>query len=583
MYPVPSFYEEVGYILYHETFRAHVRESGATRHTGARIRRLLANASENWQSFGRGSYLRAYLVRHGMQHLTEAKRFAKALELLHRLHENPADREGMEDAEFQWMQREFLTRLDEEPDSSSLGDLDPGWLLDLVLRVREEFEIYRGSLRLLRHQHGNWEELVERILAADNWSASYAASVVWAEDALKDPMRTCTPFFAWPWTRAIPTRRWDCTCSKEMLARMPLPPDAALLAPFLAGDGWIRRGILGELLMLLALRGFDVTGILDESGFWNPRWEYHRAQLEDVLAVMELVGAVQLPERAGSFPGVRRAVQEIGRTLALRNELEARCTGMDESVAFLVRSFLDLPMHPDAIGKAALRDSAHLVSVMHLLFGHPSWEVRSAAGVVAGSLAALRDDMQSAIRQWLKDSDWRVRYAAMVAADSLRTFDRGRLFEEALHLHAADLHPWIRGLAAECLRGWIFDGEPSPAGEEGCRPGEPPPGAEEAFRTSGPPLAGKEDRPVEPVDAARRPGEPPAAGEERRSGDPLAGAERFQADRFERLQDACKSLAASTDIWALNEMKVLLSCLHECGVDTRFLTATNPLLLDFIE
>lgn len=458
--PLPTPSGSVGYLPYHDTFRTYVRESPTTRLTGARIREDLARMSVVWRDFEPGSDARAYLIRHGVSHLVGLDWVAEAVELLHQLRTHAEDRAGMDLATVQWMERSLLISLNTRNlVTARARAIDPDNLLDVVINVVEEFEVYIGALRLLYEQHRpQWAEMIERILASANWSPGYAASLVLAEGFLQnrdpDTMSSVLRFACDP---RIPYHELGLYVLKVVASHEASTLDPVLLDPFFLGSGWVRRGILGELLVTLALRGTDVVNIIDRAGFWEPVWPYHRVQIDDAVAVQILVSGTARAD-AALRAGVAQSVKEIKATLDLRGALEqSREVAADERLVRLVSGYHELPLHLGSIRAAepALRASRELLRLARLLFAHPSWEVRAAAGVVVGGLWAHRNELDVFIRQCLRDPDWRIRYAAMGASDAVRGADGGKLLEEALHLHAVDSHPWIRGLAADCLRDWI--------------------------------------------------------------------------------------------------------------------------------
>ena len=72
--------------------------------------------------------------------------------------------------------------------------------------------------------------------------------------------------------------------------------------------------------------------------------------------------------------------------------------------------------------ESELRRSPDLSAVIHLLFGHPAWDVRESAATTLASIAASREEAVALIRRFFRDEDYKVRYGAVEAAWSFRTW-----------------------------------------------------------------------------------------------------------------------------------------------------------------
>ena len=455
--PMPTPNRQLGYIPYHDTFRAHVRSSSRTKQMNDLARAQLAKAAVKWREFKVDGDARAYLQRHGLSHLLEMGRFAEAVDLLHDFRAHPDHCPALALADRQMMERDLLLAMNHADVADPSGaTIDRERLLDLVLGLGDEFEIFRGSMRiLLRHHRAHWERSVGQILASENWEAMYSASLAMAESYIAGDTGIYAEILALAEDPEMPRHELGLLALK-LIASHGDTLDAELVRPFRQSASFIRRASLGELLISLAMRRVDVLPIVAADRLLESPWPYHQAQFEDVIAAQVVLRGDE--SELAMFPGVLRAVRELEDTETLRRALEsAPGVAQDERLAALVGEYYALPTKLETIAQAepSLSKSVDLLRLARLLFAHPSWEVRATAGVVIGGLWRGREELDRFLRDCLGDPNWKIRYAALDAVYSVRTSDGGHLFEEAVRRTAVDPHSWVRGLSADCLRDWI--------------------------------------------------------------------------------------------------------------------------------
>jgi len=458
--PAPTANGAIGYIPYHDTFRAHVRLSEQTGNAAARTRRDLARAAIAWREFAADGDARRYLQRHGLSHLLAEGLVGEAVHFVNALKQHPEDASILALADRQLMERNLLlalNRLQEVPKGQT--PIDANALLTITLGFGDEFELFRGAMRQLLRQHrAAWDSILHQVIASENWEVMYAASIEMAAAAVSgDDEAMSDKLLALAGSSEM-ARHEVGLLALKLVAQKFGAIDEHLLVPFLAKNSFIRRASLGELLINFALNGHDVCKIFASNHLLDSVWPYHQAQFEDVVAMQWLVrGEPAIGPHIR--PGVLLAYAELAATEARRSQLVASPTVFaDSSLRQLVNAYHDLPAQLHLIGEAqfAMGRSAELAEIALLLFGHPSWEVRASAGVTVGSLWSFREDLAAILHTATQHSDWRIRYAGLGATFSVRTWDGGALFEASAATLVSDRHSWVRGLAADTLNTWIL-------------------------------------------------------------------------------------------------------------------------------
>jgi len=372
---------------------------------------------------------------------------------------NPQDRTCLIQAEMEQRVRFFALALNQIPLQEGAG-IDADHLIEAILGIDDQYGVFVGPMRVLHHHHRTeWPQIVDRVLDSGNWELMYACSLVMADAYHASPNPSAlADIMALAGSERLARHELGLYVLKVISAHGEgggLDPE--FLAPFLLDASFTRRALLGELLITLALRSVDVIAVVESGRLWDSPWPYHQTQVEDIVATQCLTQKLEASRFAG-HPGVLRALRELEETEALRRDLiTSRAVDGEENLRQLVAGYYELPTKLEAVrdAQSALGRSPATPQIARLLFAHPSWEVREAAGVALGNLWNFRKDLEGFLRSCVQDPNWRVRYATLEAAHALIGADGGRLFEEVLHRHALDSNSWVRGLCAGYLGSWI--------------------------------------------------------------------------------------------------------------------------------
>jgi hypothetical protein len=139
---------------------------------------------------------------------------------------------------------------------------------------------------------------------------------------------------------------------KLVCMRRPELSDGELLRR-VALSGAVSRGVVGELLLNLALTGFDARALLPDASFWNPHWEYHRTQVDDITAAVHRFGGLPL-EQVDPTPGLAAAIEALAAAARRRDELlESAAVRNHQTLTELVEGYWRLPAHLPRLQKAA--------------------------------------------------------------------------------------------------------------------------------------------------------------------------------------------------------------------------------------
>ncbi len=434
----------LGYMPYHDSLRAHLRESPLTQNASTLAREAYARAAAQIDTFAPGGHLRPYLERHGVGHLADTGRYREALGLCERLQRSrPAQ---LTAADVQTQARSLFLDLRRCPAS---GDFPARSLARVIIGAAEcNYEILVDGVRLFWSARAAERRAAIDLLVDDRqWAGCFAVATVLGERHLEKPSRrSFDEMVALAGSERHAASEIGLYALKVVATRGPASERGRALAPMLDRPKFIHRAVLGETLLTLALAGERVSDIIAEHRLDQTGWPYLQAAYADCLAVEHL-----LQGEAGD--------DQLRATELLRAQLlhDPRVRA-EPSLLALVDQFYQLPTRAHLLreGTRALSQSPLLDQLLRVLFGHASWEVREAVGVLVAEVAGARPEVEGLVRLAMRHGDPRVRYASIDAAYAMRGSDGGALLRESFHALGNDAHPWVRGLVGEYLHEWVW-------------------------------------------------------------------------------------------------------------------------------
>lgn len=436
--------------------RTHFAKAGAFSVDLLSGHRLLAQAATLWERAPAGAP-RRYFLRHGAAHLAEAGQLAQATAFLHDLLRRQPLPSEMQAADLRSAATQlFISLKDCAPDEAQR--ISPDQLLDLAFEAGSfDFDVLAPVLGLLRkYSVDRWPELRQKILRCDRWHMVYAASFALADACREDPSgRGMEEIVALTSSDEMGDQELGLYAVK-LLGGKGGSLNAATARRFIRSSSFVAHAVFNEFLLSQALLGDDVWQIVQDEGWSSSPWPYHRTQTDDLAAVQALVRSDTA--LAAFIPAIAKAYNELRMTFGLRDALSGSAWLQEEPLLrSLVNGYEELPATLDLIRRAGgrLHQCSHWAAVLRVLFGHPSWEVRAPASVVAASLYHSQPELAAQVEGWISDPDWRVRYAAIECAYHLAAHDEGALFARAIQLGAHDPQSWVRGITADCLAEWI--------------------------------------------------------------------------------------------------------------------------------
>ncbi len=433
-----------GYGLYHHSVRQHLQESPTTRDSVAATRAWLTARCARPST--PGSAFTSYVARHGVLHLVDAGRFADALRVFDGLSRDGSD--GHADSSWVLHLASTLSLGLARCGPEEAAAVDPD-MLARVLSLAEGFDRAYPVLRLLRAHHLDaWDRLLPTLLREASWVTLYATSLVLAEDHAADASgRVAAEVRAMLESSEDGRAELGAYALKLVWTLDPTRVDRELLERLATSRAPVLRGVAGEAVLNLALRGVRPRPFIAAERFWRPPWPYGRVQVAEILAAERLLhpdDAAPLDEESA------RAHAELASVDARRRALlEQRWAGDDE-VRALLEQYYALSAAPERLRGAlsAIDRAPDLLGLAEVFLAHPAWEVRDVAASTLAKIAEARPEVLPWAAVRLSSVDPRMRYGVVNLAGFASHLDGGALFQRALDKGCRDAHCWVRGITA---------------------------------------------------------------------------------------------------------------------------------------
>lgn len=451
---------DVSLTLYHHSLRQFILESPRTVQAVGTARQEMCR----WAAavpLDPDSRLFGYLVRQGVSHLLEEGRFAAAVTLLsHLFSRTDLSRH---------IPRDYLTYLAKllslalvDCREEQAAAISPGELARILVLFYEVEPLYGGVDLLFRWHRGEWSDLLDLFLGSENFVLKFVISQVMAKSYLASgEERELERVVALAHDGDFDRQELGLHALKQIYAERPERIDWTFVQALAQSGSYVVRGIVGELLLNLALAGRQVDHRVEGDDFWLPVWEYNRIEVDDILGIERFRGYSPGPGKGEERPEVAASERRILSAQELRESLRSRTAAGQGPLRDLLDGYFELPLHLDLIrsATAALAAAPELGRLIRLLFLHPSWPVRENAAATLSSIAESRRQVFGLIQDLFEDGEGPVRYGALETAFSVRVLDdHDSFFQGTRKLHR-DPFCLVRGLCAENLTAWILYGD----------------------------------------------------------------------------------------------------------------------------
>ena len=420
----------------------------------------------------RDPFKSSYACRHGLNHLVECRRYGQAVELLDYLVRNEEKFESGQRPDLDQFAKLITSALGGPcpPTESEAKQVEPHKLARLIQGLYMTDPLYGGIRLIVEHNPVEWPEILEDLLATDDYVLRHTISEVladsYAELGKPSQLEEILKLAEHP---DINHRELGSYALGLVYAEDPTCIEPKYLNLLAEGETYPFRSVLGDLLLSLALQDKDndsskgvemIKSVAPSSHFWNPLWDFNRMDVDWLKAVDGFVRNQQ--PSAESPDSVRRAYDSLVKTEKRRQDL-LQGGQLAEAVASSLKSYYQLGVKEKEIRKAQseLKSGAALAAWCEVLFAHPLWEVTESAASVLASIVDEKPDAAQVISELFDHDLWRVQFGAAEAAFLARFKNRNDLFCKAVRRFYRHPEPLLRGNCAENLTAWILDSPPA--------------------------------------------------------------------------------------------------------------------------
>jgi hypothetical protein len=365
----------------------------------------------------------SYACRHGLNHLVECRRYGQAVELLDYLVRNEEKFESGQRPDLDQFAKLITSALGGPcpPTESEAKQVEPHKLARLIQGLYMTDPLYGGIRLIVEHHPVEWPEILEDLLATDDYVLRHTISEVladsYAELGKPSQLEEILKLAEHP---DINHRELGSYALGLVYAEDPTCIEPKYLNLLAEGETYPFRSVLGDLLLSLALQDKDndsskgvemIKSVAPSSHFWNPLWDFNRMDVDWLKAVDGFVRNQQ--PSAESPDSVRRAYDSLVKTEKRRQDL-LQGGQLAEAVASSLKSYYQLGVKEKEIRKAQseLKSGAALAAWCEVLFAHPLWEVTESAASVLASIVDEKPDAAQVISELFDHDLWRVQFGA---------------------------------------------------------------------------------------------------------------------------------------------------------------------------